>query len=222
MENPATPAAAAPSSSSSSRSLRIVFRTIQSLILLVVLIGAVIAIAWLLLNPRPPAFRLDSLSLSGLPNASDPSSPPSKLHVRIQLNATNPNKKIDVIIEDVNLCLAPVHRKCQLPLSSHNRTSSLEYHISKRGHRVLTFEGKADLRPGGRTRRKRPFPFAVGEDLRKGSVKMKVSVKFMHGYWPSKRASVEVGCEDLSVELSSSTRIWELKDGGKDCSVHFA
>ncbi|KAF8009584.1 hypothetical protein BT93_J0558 [Corymbia citriodora subsp. variegata] len=198
----------------------------QSLVLLVVLIGAVIAIAWLFLNPRPPMFRLDSLSLSGLPNNSDASSPPPKLHVKIQLTATNPNKKLDVIIEDVNLCLAPVHRKCQLPLSSHNRTSSLEYHISKRSRQVLFFKLQTDLRSRSRTRRQRPSQFAVGEDLRKGSavmlVKMKASVKFMHAYWPSKQASVEVGCEDLSVRLSSSTRIWELKDGEKDCSVHFA
>ncbi|XP_039158703.1 uncharacterized protein LOC120288678 [Eucalyptus grandis] len=110
-----------------------------SLVLLVVLIGVVIAVTWLIVNPRPPAFRLNSLSLplSGLHNAFDASSPPPKLHVRIQLTATNPNKKLDVVIQDVNLCLAPVHRKCQLPLSSHNDTSSSEYDISKRGRPVF-------------------------------------------------------------------------------------
>ncbi|KAF8018359.1 hypothetical protein BT93_H3292 [Corymbia citriodora subsp. variegata] len=202
--------AAAPSSIS----FKIVRRTMQSLVLLIVLISAIITVVWLALNPRPPAFPLNSLSLSGLPYASNASSPPPKLHVRIQIQlaATDPNKKLD----DVNLCLAPVHGKCQLPLLSHNHTSPSEYYISKRGRRVLTFEGKAGLRPGSRTRRKRPFQFTVE------TVRMKVSIKFMHAYWPSKQASAEVVCENLSVGLSSSRLTGKLKDGGKDCSVLFA
>ncbi|KAL3718381.1 hypothetical protein ACJRO7_003507 [Eucalyptus globulus] len=185
------------------------------LVLLVVLIGAVIAVTWLIVNPRPPAFRLNSLSLSlplsGLHNAFDASSPPPKLHVRIQLTATNPNKKLDVVIQDVNLCLAPVHRKCQFPLSSHNDTSSSEYDISKRGRRVFTFEGKAGPLPGSRTRRKRPFQFTVET----------VRMKFMHAYWPSKRLLAEAICKNLSVGLSSSRLTRKFKDRGKDCSVLF-
>ncbi|KAF8009586.1 hypothetical protein BT93_J0560 [Corymbia citriodora subsp. variegata] len=196
----------------------------QSLVLLVFLIGAIIAIAWLVLNPRPPAFWLDSLSLSGLPNASDASSAPRELSVRIQLTATNPNTKFLVVIQEVNPCLALSPGKCQLPLSTHDNTSSSEYYISKRGRR--TFDVIAGPRPGRRTSRKRPFQFAVGKDLRKGSaamsLRMQVSVKFMHAYWPSKRTTVEVGCEDLSVGLSSSTISGKLEDGGKDCSVRFA
>ncbi|XP_039173613.1 NDR1/HIN1-like protein 6 [Eucalyptus grandis] len=112
----ATSAVTAAAPTSSSKSFRIVSRTMQSLVLLIVSIGTVITIAWLVLNPRPPAFRLDSLSLSGLPSASDASSRPPGPHVRIQLTATNPNKKLGVVIQDVNLWLAKVHCKCQLPL----------------------------------------------------------------------------------------------------------
>ncbi|KAF8027981.1 hypothetical protein BT93_E0791 [Corymbia citriodora subsp. variegata] len=207
--------------SSSSRSFRIVFRTMQSLVLLVVLISAVIAIAWLILNPRPPAFRLDSLSLSGLPNAS---SAPRELSVGIHLTATNPNKKFAVVIQEVNPFLALIPAKCQLPLSSHHNTSSSEYYISKKGRR--TFNVIAGPRPGRGTSRKRPFQFAVGKDLRKGSaemsLRMHVSVEFLHAYLPSKRVSVEVECDNLSVGLSLSTGIGKSKDGGKDCSVRFA
>ncbi|KAL3718378.1 hypothetical protein ACJRO7_003504 [Eucalyptus globulus] len=170
-----------------------------SLVLFVMLIGAVIAVTWLIVNPRPPAFRLNSLSLSltlsGLHNAFDASSPPPKLHVRIQLTATNPNKKLDVLIQDVNLCFAPVHRKCHFPLSSHNDTSSSEYDISKRRRRVLTFEGKAGLRPGDGKRRKRPFQFTVE------TVRMKVSIKFMHAYWPSE-------CRAFLIETHQEIKRW--------------
>ncbi|KAL3718383.1 hypothetical protein ACJRO7_003509 [Eucalyptus globulus] len=221
-----TSSAATATPSTSSRSSRTVLRIMQSLVLLVVLIGAIIAIAWLVLNPRAPTFWLNSLSLSGLPNTSDTSCPPLKLHVGIKLTATNPNKKLVVVIQDVNLWLALVHHRCQLPLSSHNHISSSEHHISKRGRGVLTFQVETGPRPCCRTRRKRPFQFTVCEELRKGlavmSVRMQVSVKFMHAYWPSKRKLVEVKCEDLSIGLSSSRRIGELKDGGKDCPVHFA
>ncbi|KAF8009587.1 hypothetical protein BT93_J0561 [Corymbia citriodora subsp. variegata] len=204
-----------------SRSFTIVFRSMQSLVLLLLLISAVITVAWLILNPRPPAFRLDSLSLSGLPNAS---SAPRELSVGIQLTATNPNMKFAVGIQEVNPCLALIPGKCQLPLSSHHNTSSSEYYISKKGRR--TFNVIAGPRPGRGTSRKRPFQFAVGKDLRKGSaemsLRMQVSVEFMHAYLPSKRVSVEVECDNLSVGLSSSTGIGKSKDGGKDCSVRFA
>ncbi|XP_010034234.2 uncharacterized protein LOC104423440 [Eucalyptus grandis] len=216
----ATSAITAAAPTSSSKSFRIVSRTMQSLVLLIVSIGTVITVAWLVLNPRPPAFRLDSLSLSGLPTASDASSRPPGPHVRIQLTATNPNKKLGVVIQDVNLWLAIVHCKCQLPLLSPNHTASSEYPINKRSQEVLIFEGKTALRPCRGMRKKRPFQFPVGEAVM--SVKMKVSVKFMHAYWPSKRMSVKVGCENLSLELSSSTRTGKLKDRGKDCLVRFA
>ncbi|KAL3718392.1 hypothetical protein ACJRO7_003518 [Eucalyptus globulus] len=219
---PSTTAAAA-AAPSSSRSFKIVFRSMQSLVLLVFLIGAVITVARLILNPRPPAFRLDSLSLSGLPNVSDASSPPPKFDVRIRLTATNPNKKFGVVIGGVNLCLALIPSKCQLRPSSHNNKSSSEHYIGERRHG--SFEVKASPSPGRGRRSKRSFQFTVDELLRKGSevmsVKMDVSVKFMHAYWPSKRGSVVVECKDLRVGLSS-THIGNLKDGGKDCSVRFA
>ncbi|KAI6669765.1 hypothetical protein NL676_004650 [Syzygium grande] len=221
----ATAASAAASAAPSSRSFEIVLRTMQSLVLVVFLLGAVIAVAWLALNPRPPAFRLDSFCLSGLTNASDASSPPPELAVRIQLTATNPNKKFGVVFQDVD-DLAVIYHKRPLPLLSHNETSSSEYDIGKRGCRVLIFVVKAGPRPGRGKGTKAPFQFTVGEDMRKGSavmsVRMQVSIKFMHAYWPSKRASVKVQCENLSVGLSSARCNGELKDGGKNCTVHFS
>ncbi|XP_030522467.1 uncharacterized protein LOC115735385 [Rhodamnia argentea] len=192
----------------------------QSLVLLVVLMGAVVAIAWLVLNPHPPTFRLDSLSLSGLPNASDISSPPLKLHIRILLTASNPNKKLALAIQDVDLFVALFQHGHRLPLSSHNDTLPSENYISKRGHRALTVVAEAGLPPGRGRRMKRLYQFTQGSAVM--LVRMKVTVKFMHGYWPSKQATVKVGCGHLTIGISPSTQTGELKEGGKDCRAGFA
>ncbi|KAI9195327.1 hypothetical protein LWI28_013867 [Acer negundo] len=72
------------------------FSVLRRLILVLILLFAVITIinwtVWLILNPKPPVFTVNSLSLSN-----------SKQILNLQLSINNPNKKITLFMDDLRV-----------------------------------------------------------------------------------------------------------------------
>ncbi|KAI6685354.1 hypothetical protein NL676_031267 [Syzygium grande] len=191
---------------------QVVRRLIASLILLIVLASAVCSIAWLMLHPRPPVFRVNSLAVSGF-NISSPRFAP---RYDLELVITNPNKKIAFFIDHFSLLVSyggiPLHRRVMKPTDPveipGHRSSRIRYELDK--------EKLND-------KKKRKVLRDMEGDWSKGvvsfEVKVNVRLEFRAGTWLSRQRSVEASCKDLSVEFLPAKDTGKLHDGGRVCSV---
>ncbi|WVZ02947.1 hypothetical protein V8G54_023753 [Vigna mungo] len=189
----------------------------RNLILLLVTIFVffmvAISIAWLVMHPHNPGFRVTSLSVTKF-SLSDS-------HVRgkyeVGLTLTNPNK----ITTQVEL-----HRSGFLLLYGHEEWHSVD--PTQRGQRRVVLEKftnksvKVDFEVIDQ--HQKVVPPVLVEDLNKGvvnfNVVLKVTVRFEAGIWPSKDVLLDVWCKDLDVEFHSQTKdTGKLLGIGKNCST---
>ncbi|KAF3439458.1 hypothetical protein FNV43_RR17736 [Rhamnella rubrinervis] len=166
-------------------------RLILLVVVLLVLVCASIAIAWLSLNPRLPLITLNSFTISNftlfksqLVSNSD-----------IELTVRNPNKKVTLRLESFNVV---VWYREKVPLS---RTWMEDLHLEKKTETVskakLGFEGRDEISGC------KKVLGDSGWNLRNGSVilnvEMSISAKFRAGDWLTMRKSISVSCNKVEL-----------------------
>lgn len=175
---------------------------------LFVILMAIIGIAWLVMHPHDPGFRVASLSVSNF-SVSD-----SYIigKYEVGLTITNPNKKIQVILDRFNVVV--LHDEAMLSVAVVQQPVLLEK-ISNRSVKV-----ELGIRKRESTKL---VPENLVKDWNKGvvnfDVKMVVRVRFEAGIWPSRDKMLGVYCGDLDVEFYSPKDTGKLLGIGKDCHL---
>ncbi|KAF5447433.1 hypothetical protein F2P56_032987 [Juglans regia] len=195
-----------PYPASSSRNF--VRRFLAAMILVFFLVGVAILVLWLVLRPRLPDFRVDSLSLSNFSSAS--SSLTGNWNVRFSVY--NPNKKLSISYEEV---LSSLFYKKEFI----SNTRMPPFKLGKRNQTVLDVSFSA-----ADTYVDRWVVNDINGDRARGTVSFNVLVKawvqFRAGAWRPRNRSIRVLCEGLAVGLSSnSSGSGMLVGGARDCRV---
>ncbi|KAF8039609.1 hypothetical protein BT93_B1970 [Corymbia citriodora subsp. variegata] len=196
------------------RSIHEVVRRLTALlVLLFVLASSACFVAWLVLHPHPPVFRVDSLAVSGI-NISSPQFAP---RCDLQLAITNPNRKIVLFVDHFALLVS--YRGIQLL----RRVPKLMDPVEIPGNWSSRVKFALDTeKPNDETKRAvlRDMEGEWSEGAVSFEVKVKVRVKFIAGGWLSRQRLVEATCKDLSIEFLPRNETGKLPDGGrKICSV---
>ena len=182
-------------------------RLIWTIVSLFLIITLIIAIAWFILNPWEPRFRVNSLSVSNF-SATD-----SQLRGKyeIDLDITNPNKKIRVMVDHFKFFVC--YRS--MVLSVPEMVQQPPILVDKKGDNKMKVELRLKDTP--------PKKLDLFKDWDKGvvnfNVRMKVRVRFEDGIWPIKEKFLEVYCEDLDVGFVPIKDTGKLLGIGKDCGV---
>lgn len=197
-----------PYSYSSPRAATLFSRFVFTMVaFLVVTVGAVFFIMWLVLRPRTPEFRVDSLSATSFNLSS--SSVTGRWDVGFTI--TNPNKKMSVSYDRVE--------------------SSLYYHWA-----FLAASPLPPFRQPTRNRTAVSASFAasaayidppvadgLSADRSLGSVRFAVRllarVSFRAGAWRPRRRLLRVLCRDLVVNFPANSSAGKLAGGSRECWV---
>lgn len=171
---------------------------------LFVIFMAIIGIAWLVMHPQDPSFGVASLSVSNF-YVSDS-------HIignyKVGLTITNPNKKIQVILDRFKVVI--VYDEAVLSVAVVQQPVLLEKMSNKSVKVDLVVRKSSDL-----------VLEKLVKDWNKGvvnfDVKMVVRVKFEAGILPSREKILGVYCGDLDVEFYSPKDTGKLLGIGKDC-----
>ncbi|XP_018829703.1 uncharacterized protein At1g08160-like [Juglans regia] len=195
----------------SSSSTIFVRRFLTSMIVVFFLIGVSILILWLVLRPRIPDFRVDSLSVSNFSSGSNYSSSITGLW-NVRFSVYNPNKKMSISYEEVRSSLLYKSE----PIS---QTLIAPFKQGKRNQTVLDAAFSATA-----TYVDRWVVNDISGDRARGSVSFSVivgaRVQFRTGGWRARNRLLRVLCEDLPVGISSnSSGSGTLVGGAKDCRV---
>ncbi|KAL2328416.1 hypothetical protein Fmac_021843 [Flemingia macrophylla] len=179
------------------------------LIIIFVIAMAIINIAWLVMHPRYPGFRVTSLSVTNF-IVSD-----SQVRGRYEvvLNVTNPNNKI---ITEVGF-----HSVAMLVLYGQ------EWHAVAAVQQVFMEKlTNKSVKVGLEVRNphEKAVPEALVKNWNKGVVNLNlvlsVKVTFEAGILPSEDKLLDVCCMDLDVEFPSSTKgTGKLLGMGKNCTT---
>ncbi|KAJ1407491.1 Late embryogenesis abundant protein [Sesbania bispinosa] len=174
---------------------------------LFLILTVIIAIAWYVLDPHEPRFRVNSLSVSNF-SVSD-----SQLRGRyeVELNITNPNKKVQVMVESFNVwvCYGSVGL---------SRTDVLQpiYLEEMRDKDV-----KVKLRLKDSSTELAHKAQDLVKDWNRGivnfDVKMVARIKFIAGIWPTREKFLDICCGNLDVGFVPIKDIGKLLGIGKDC-----
>ncbi|XP_061376237.1 NDR1/HIN1-like protein 26 [Gastrolobium bilobum] len=182
-----------------------------TIISLFLFLSVTIAIAWLVLNPHEPGFRVTSLFVSNF-SVSD-----SQLRGRyeVELNITNPNKNIQVTVERFNVwaCYGSVGLSGAAllqPIYLENMSNKdvkvklgLKDSPTKLAHKVVSQDMVKDWNKG-----------IVNFDL-----KMLATITFKDGMWPTREKLLDIYCGDLDVGFVPIKNTGKLLGIGKDCHV---
>ncbi|XP_015872567.1 uncharacterized protein At1g08160 [Ziziphus jujuba] len=188
-------------------------RFFTAIIAFFIICGSIVFIIWLVLRPRVPQFRVDSLSLSNF-NASTASQSISGNWV-VGLSVYNPNKKLSLAYDGV---VSSIFYKDEflaqtrippLKQGKRNRTA-----VSASFSATNSFVGDRSLS-------------SISRDNARGTVSFDVRilgrVVFRTGGWTMRRRIFRVLCEDLAVAISNSggggRSSGKLVGGGRDCRV---
>ncbi|XP_057955296.1 NDR1/HIN1-like protein 10 [Malania oleifera] len=182
-------------------------RFLAAMIAVFVIIGTIVLIIWLVLRPRLPEFRVDSISATGF-NFSV-SQVTGKWDVAFTV--TNPNKKISISYDNVEslfsyrLTLLAV---TAVPPFGQGTRVQTAFNASFAAQSVYVNERDAN---------------AMSADRRGGSVSFNVRVLsrvwFKTGAWRPRRRLLRVWCEGLSVGFSSNGGAGKLVGGPRECGV---
>lgn len=181
-------------------------RFIVALIAFFVAIGAILFIVRLVLRPRIPEFRVDSLSATAL-NVNDSQVSGTW---RVGLTATNPNKKMHAYYDEIRSSLG--YRDQSLAV-----TSLPPFDQGTRDQTALNASfaaASAYVDP----RAVRDF----SADKSSGTVRFEVTISsratFRAGAWRPRRRFMRVYCTNLPVSFTSNGG-GNLSGGSKDCTV---
>ncbi|WMV55990.1 hypothetical protein MTR67_049375 [Solanum verrucosum] len=183
-------------------------RVIGMAIAAMVIAGTFVFILWLILRPRIPEFRVDSLSVSNLNLTNSLIS--GKWDLRFTVR--NPNKKMTLYYDDV--AAAVFYDDVSL-----SDTTVPPFFQEKRAETAR----QASFATAGAYVNNRAFDQMNKERSRKGAigfnVRMVARVRFRAGAWRARRRFVRVYCKDLSVEVGSNNSSGTLLGGARQCRV---
>lgn len=186
-------------------------RLLAILIAFFIISGTIVFIIWLVLRPRFPDFRVDSLSLSNFNLSSSPSSLISaKWDVRFTVR--NPNHKLSIFYDHIN---AYVFYKSE----SLSDTTLPPF--------VQGTRNQTTLRASFATASSYVDDWAVeginGERKSHGTVNFNVRllsrVRFKASWWRARHRILSVYCGDLTVGISSNGAGGTLVGGARECRV---
>ncbi|XP_027348232.1 uncharacterized protein LOC113859728 [Abrus precatorius] len=169
------------------------------LVSIFVIFMAIISIAWLVMHPSVPSFRVTSLSVTNFTVSG------SKLRGKheVGLSITNPNKAtVEVVLN-----------RCSMLVFYDQvwRVDAVQQHVFL--GKMANASVKVDLVVGDSTK-KEVVPEELVKDWNKGvvnvNVKLCVKVRFESGIWPSMDKLLNIYCDDLHVGFFTSP-----KDTGK-------
>ncbi|XP_055835556.1 NDR1/HIN1-like protein 10 [Solanum dulcamara] len=183
-------------------------RVIGIAIASMVIAGTFVFILWLVLRPRLPEFRVDSMSVSNLNLTNSLISANWDLRFTVR----NPNKKMTLYYDDV--AAAVFYDDVSL-----SDTTVPPFFQDKR---VETIQ-KASFATAGAYVDNRFFDMMNKERSRRGAigfnVRMVARVRFKAGAWRARRRFVRVYCKDLSVGVGSKNSSGTLLGGARQCRV---
>ncbi|KAJ7981224.1 Late embryogenesis abundant (LEA) hydroxyproline-rich glycoprotein family [Quillaja saponaria] len=189
--------------------INFVRRLIMTLVLIFVIMSVIIGIVWIHLNPHVPEVRVSSVSVSNF-TLSD-----SQLtgKYKVELTIRNPNKKVDMFIDHVNVYFN--YKRTQL-----SRVMVQPIYVEKLKQKNMKVGLVTD--PGFSVSNK-----VSGDDLGKEwskgfvqyNLRMSVRIRFKYGDWPSREKLLDFFCENLNVEFFSAKNTGKLIGVGKNCLV---
>lgn len=173
-----------------------------------VIAGTFVFILWLILRPRIPEFRVDSLSVSNLNLTNSLIS--GKWDLRFTVR--NPNKKMTLYYDDV--AAAVFYDDVSL-----SDTTVPPFFQEKRAETArqasfATAGAYVDNRVFDQMNKERSRKDAIGFNVR-----MVARVRFRAGAWRARRRFVRVYCKDLSVGVGSNNSSGTLLGGARQCRV---
>ncbi|KAK3205613.1 hypothetical protein Dsin_019659 [Dipteronia sinensis] len=175
------------------------FIFIRRLILVLIFLFAVFAIlnwtVWLILNPQPPVFTVNSLSVS---NFTSNSQQILKANYNLQLSINNPNKKITLFVDDFLVFV--FYKDTNHVLKSTSMNLTLPVCLEKTSGQSLSLLG--DM-----------VESSVWSRRSMVKVQMMVTIRFRAANLLTREKNMEVSCNDLGSGF--------IKGRGKDCSLHF-
>ncbi|CAA2975585.1 YLS9-like [Olea europaea subsp. europaea] len=178
---------------------------------LVIISGTIAFIAWIVLRPQLPEFRVDSFSFSNFIITNDSL---VSFTSEARLTARNPNKKMTV---DYDHIVAMILYKSET-LSD---TTVPPFFQDTKNETSL----KANFAAAGSFVDKSVVDGINNERDNNGNVgfrlRMFSTVRLEAKAWPTRKRSLKVFCEDLAVAFPSNGRSGTLTSGPKQCHVGF-
>lgn len=174
-----------------------------------IIIGSIIFIVWLVLRPRIPEFRVQSVKVTNF-------SVVDSQHVsgtwQVRLLVANPNKKMEMTYGTMDTTL---YYKWEFITA----TRIPPFHQDTRNQTTVDTSFSADA-----TYVAASAVNTLNSERTKGTVPFRIRVlawvRFSSGWWPSRSRLLKVWCERLAVGLSSSSNgTANLVGGERDCDV---
>ncbi|KAK8596099.1 hypothetical protein V6N13_000752 [Hibiscus sabdariffa] len=161
-------------------------RLIQTIVLLFVFINVVYFVAWLVLNPTPPAFQVNSFNIS------------TNANYTIAFTVGNPNRKLSLLLDRFQVLVFQGKRKA---------VGSLESMLLAADESLCLNKNPVEFRVHGRVLKNAGFLGNQRELASNFNVKVNFRTKFLASNWFSKRDFMAVYCKDLAaVRFSSEKR----------------
>ncbi|KAK2370097.1 NDR1/HIN1 protein [Trifolium repens] len=185
----------------------LVRRLTWTFVLLFLLLTVIIAIAWSVMDPHKPRFRVSSISVSNF-SVSDSE---LKGTFEIELNITNPNRKVEIMVDSfsvsvfygsVRLFGAIVPQPIYLKKSS-NKDVKIKFILRDSSIKLAHNDLVNDWNKG-----------IVNFD-----VKMLARIVYEAGIWPSREKFLDIYCGNLDVGFVPIKDKGKLLGIGKECQT---
>ncbi|QHO31107.1 hypothetical protein HN51_019358 [Arachis hypogaea] len=184
-----------------------------ALVLLLIII-LVMAIAWSVLKPQPPGFRVSSVSVSNF-SVTDSH---LKGKYEIDVNITNPNKRVDVNVDHFIFFVCYDSMVVSAPEPVLQQT--LLIYVEKMREKDMKVELRLkDTPPAPSPRSNKNMVKDWKKRVVNFNVKMKGRVRYEHVIWGTEEKFLDIYCGDLDVEFFTMKDTGKLLGVGKDCNV---
>ncbi|CAN6560143.1 unnamed protein product [Malus baccata var. baccata] len=185
-------------------------RFVGAMVALFVIVGCIMLVIWLVLRPKLPDFRVDSLSLTNFNVSSSSQSLTGTWSVGFSVY--NPNKKLSIRYEEVESSI--FYGK---GLISDARSQPFAQGTKDRNFINATFSAANSFVDG-------PVVRGIETDRGRGTVNFNIKVwarvEFRNGGWRLRRRLLRVFCRDVAVSVSSNSGSGKLAGGSRDCQVY--
>lgn len=188
-------------------------RLIGAMIAFFVIAASIVLLIWLVLRPRIPKFRVDSVSLTNFNVSSSSSSSSSAISGNWAIGFTvyNPNKKMSIAYDEIDSVV--FYKSAFL---SETRISPFSQGTRSQTAVNATFSAANSYVESWVVK-------GVGEDRGRGTVNFNIRVLarvgFRTGGLRLRRRLLRVLCENVGVGLSSSSGSGKLVGGARECRV---
>ncbi|KAL8201787.1 hypothetical protein R6Q57_010934 [Mikania cordata] len=172
----------------------------------IIIIGTIVFIIWLVLRPKVPQFRVDTLSLTNF-NITSNSMISGNWNAGVTVR--NPNSKITLYYDHVEAAVFYKFRSIAM-------TMLPPFAQGKKNETVVraTFASSSEYFDN---------PKEINGDRARGTVdfnlRMVARVRFKAGVWWTRRRILRIYCPDLSVGVSANSSAGSMTGGSKHCRV---